>query len=79
MPLGTVIALDATDFVRVGGDVPRFERSDQATLHMEDTAPVKIVSGSDWHAGKSGEEHVADRQPAWALSIAVWQPLSGAV
>ena len=46
MPLGTVIALDAADFVSVGGDAPRFELSDQATLHMEDTAPADIVSGS---------------------------------
>jgi len=46
VPLGTVIALDAADFVSVGGDAPRFELSDQATLHMEDTAPADIVSGA---------------------------------
>jgi HK97 family phage prohead protease len=45
VPLGTVIAMDAADFVAVGGDSPRFELSDQATLHMEDTAPADIVSG----------------------------------
>jgi HK97 family phage prohead protease/HK97 family phage major capsid protein len=45
VPLGTVIAMDAADFVSVGGDAPRFELSDQATLHMEDTAPADIVSG----------------------------------
>ena len=42
VPLGTVIAIDAGDFVSVSGDAPRFEISDQATLHMEDTAPADI-------------------------------------
>ena len=46
VPLGTVIAMDAADFVSVSGDAPRFELSDQATLHMEDTAPADIVSGA---------------------------------
>jgi HK97 family phage major capsid protein/HK97 family phage prohead protease len=42
VPAGTVIAIDAADFVAVGGDAPRFEISDQATLHMEDTTPLDI-------------------------------------
>jgi hypothetical protein len=42
VPLGTVVAIDAADFVSVSGDAPRFELSDQATLHMEDTAPTDI-------------------------------------
>lgn len=42
VPMGTVIALDAADFVSVGGEAPRFEISDQATLHMEDTTPLPI-------------------------------------
>jgi HK97 family phage prohead protease len=42
VPMGTVIAMDAADFVSVSGDAPRFELSDQATLHMEDTAPTDI-------------------------------------
>jgi hypothetical protein len=46
VPMGTVVAIDAADFVAVGGDAPRFEISDQATLHMEDTAPADIVSGA---------------------------------
>ena len=46
MPLGEVVAIDAADFVAVGGEAPRFEISDQATLHMEDTAPADIVSGA---------------------------------
>ena len=46
VPLGTVIAIDAADFVTVGGEAPRFEISDQATLHMEDTAPLPIVGGT---------------------------------
>jgi len=44
VPMGTVIALDAADFVSVSGDAPRFELSDQATLHMEDTAPTDITT-----------------------------------
>lgn len=44
VPLGTVIAIDAADFVSVGGDAPRFEVSDQATLHEEDTTPLPIAS-----------------------------------
>lgn len=42
---GTVFFVDAADFFTATGDEPRFEVSDQATLHMEDTAPAQIVSG----------------------------------
>jgi len=42
VPLGTVILVDAADFVVVGGDAPRFDVSDQATLHEEDTTPLPI-------------------------------------
>jgi HK97 family phage prohead protease len=42
VPAGTVIVIDAADFVSVTGDGPRFEISDQATLHMEDTTPTDI-------------------------------------
>ena len=44
VPMGTVIAMDSADFVSVSGDAPRFEISDQATLHMEDTAPTDITT-----------------------------------
>ena len=44
VPLGVVICLDAADYVSVSGDTPRFEISDQATLHMEDTSPANIGS-----------------------------------
>lgn len=43
VPAKTVILVDAADFVVVGGEAPRFEISDQATLHMEDTAPADLV------------------------------------
>lgn len=39
---GTVFFLDAADFFTATGDEPRFEVSDQATLHMEDSAPAQI-------------------------------------
>jgi HK97 family phage prohead protease len=42
MPLGTVMVLNADDFMSVTGDDPRFDVSDQATLHYEDTAPQQI-------------------------------------
>lgn len=42
VPAGTVIVIDAADFVSVTGDGPRFEISDQATLHFEDTTPTDI-------------------------------------
>ena len=37
-----MLLLDAADFVSVTGDVPRFDVSDQATIHMEDTTPLPI-------------------------------------
>jgi HK97 family phage prohead protease/HK97 family phage major capsid protein len=44
VPPGMVIALDAADFVSVGSETPRFEVSDQATLHLEDTTPANITT-----------------------------------
>ena len=43
VPPKTLILLDAADFVVVGGEAPRMEMSDQATLHMEDTSPQDLV------------------------------------
>ena len=40
----TLILVDAADFVSVGGDAPRMDISDQATLHMEDTTPLELVA-----------------------------------
>jgi len=43
---GTVMAV-AVNALAVGADpVPRFEQSKDATLHMEDTSPAQIVSGT---------------------------------
>jgi HK97 family phage major capsid protein/HK97 family phage prohead protease len=42
--IGTMTMIDAADFVVVGGEAPRLELSDQATLHMEDTNPTDLVS-----------------------------------
>ena len=39
---GTVFLVDAADFFSASGDEPRFDVSDQATLHMEDTSPTAI-------------------------------------
>jgi hypothetical protein len=46
VPPKTLILTDAADFVPMQGDNMRFEISDQATLHMEDTTPQDLVSGS---------------------------------
>jgi HK97 family phage prohead protease/HK97 family phage major capsid protein len=43
VPVKTVVLVDAADFVVADGGAPRFELSDQATLHMEDTAPADLV------------------------------------
>ena len=45
VPPGMAIMVDAADFTTAGAEGPRMEISDQATLHMEDTAPADIVSG----------------------------------
>ena len=45
VPLKTVILIDAADFVMVGAEGARLELSDQASLHMEDTNPLDLVSG----------------------------------
>jgi HK97 family phage prohead protease/HK97 family phage major capsid protein len=39
---GTLIMLDASDFVTATGDAPEFEVSQEATIHMEDTTPLQI-------------------------------------
>ena len=44
VPAKTLILVDAADFVSVGGGAPRFEMSDLATLHLEDTAPAELVA-----------------------------------
>jgi hypothetical protein len=41
-----MILVDAADFVVVGGEAPRLEISDQATLHMEDTNPTDLVNNA---------------------------------
>lgn len=37
-----VIMVDAADFVAIEGGMPRFDVSDQATVHLEDTTPLAI-------------------------------------
>jgi len=44
VPAGVVMLIDAADFFSATGDDPRFDISDQATLHMEDTTPLQIGS-----------------------------------
>lgn len=42
VPTGTVIMVRAADFATATGDTPEFEVSNEATIHMEDTAPEHI-------------------------------------
>lgn len=43
---GRLIAIRNSDFATMMGDVPRFDVSQQAVIHMEDTTPLEIVSGT---------------------------------
>lgn len=46
VPAGRLIALRASDFATALGDAPEFDVSEQATVHMEDTTPLEIVSAA---------------------------------
>jgi HK97 family phage major capsid protein/HK97 family phage prohead protease len=46
VPLHTMILVDAADFAAVTEAAPRFDVSDQAVLHMEDTTPLAIIGGT---------------------------------
>lgn len=46
MPLNSVGVVDAADFVTAGEEAPRFEISDTATIHEEDTNPQPITGGT---------------------------------
>ena len=41
-----LVALRNSDFATATGDAPEFDLSEQATIHMEDTTPLEIVSGT---------------------------------
>lgn len=43
---GRLIAIRNSDFATAMGDAPEFDVSEQATVHMEDTTPLEIVSGT---------------------------------
>ena len=43
-PADTMLLVDAADFISATGDTPRFDVSDQAVLHMEDTNPAQIAT-----------------------------------
>lgn len=46
VPAGTLILVDAADFATVADSTPQFYVSNEATLHMEDTAPEPINDGT---------------------------------
>ena len=45
-PAGMVILINADDLMVLSGTTPRFDVSDQATLHFEDTTPLQIATGA---------------------------------
>jgi hypothetical protein len=38
-----VLLIDAADFIIIEGGAPRFDVSDQATLHLEDTTRLPLA------------------------------------
>lgn len=46
VPANRLIALRNSDFATALGDAPEFDISEQATIHLEDTTPLEIVSGT---------------------------------
>lgn len=46
VPAGRLIAIRTSDLATALGDTPEFDISEQATVHMEDTNPLEIVSGT---------------------------------
>lgn len=43
---GRLVALRNSDFYTASGDMPEFDINETATVHMEDTTPLEIVSGT---------------------------------
>jgi HK97 family phage major capsid protein/HK97 family phage prohead protease len=43
---GRLVALRNSDFATALGDAPEFDVSEQAVVHMEDTTPLEVVSGT---------------------------------
>lgn len=43
---GRIIAIRNSDFFTATGDAPEFDINETATVHMEDTTPLEIVSGT---------------------------------
>jgi Phage capsid family len=81
VPLASVGMVDAADFVTVGGEAPRFEISDAATLHMEDTTPLPIVDGgvpaapvrSLWQTDSLGLRMI------WPLNFIMRRPITAII
>ncbi|MEP6827935.1 MAG: phage major capsid protein [Aestuariivirga sp.] len=67
---GRLIALRNSDFATALGDAPEFDISEEATIHMEDTTPLEIVSATGpttanpvrslWQTGSIGVRMLMD-------------------
>lgn len=80
---GRLIAIRNSDFYTAIGDAPDFDISEQATIHMEDTTPLEIVSGTGpttadpvrslWQTGTIGVRMLTDI--SWVMgrpSMVAW-------
>lgn len=72
---GRLIAVRNSDFATAMGDAPEFDVSEQATIHMEDTTPLPIVSGTPttadpvrslWQTGSTGVRMMMD--VSWTMA-----------
>ncbi len=70
-----LVAIRNTDFATALGDMPEFEMSNQATIHMEDTTPAEIVASgptaaapvrSFWQTDSMGIRMVMD--VSWTMA-----------
>ena len=67
---GRLVALRNSDFATATGDAPEFDVSETAVVHMEDTTPLEVVSGtgpttadpvrSFWQTGTIGIRMIQD-------------------
>ena len=81
-----LIAIRNSDFATALGDAPEFDVSEQAVVHMEDTTPLEVVSGtgpttadpvrSFWQTGTIGVRMIMD--VSWKMrSTGMVQWISG--
>ncbi|MFZ4605164.1 MAG: phage major capsid protein [Caulobacter sp.] len=71
---GRLIAIRNSDFTAAGGQ-PAFDVSEQATIHMEDTTPLEIVSGT----GPTTADPVRSLWQTASIGVRMLMPVSWAM